>query len=169
MSTMPKAVTLAATVALGAAVAFVPGTAQAAPNNVIKVDEGINRIKVGFSETKVLKKMGTAPKRVKTGTNDFGSYRILVFGKRFKVTILDQRGVTMMSTMSGAQRTFDGIGVGSTRQQVRGAYAVMCERVPGEPGQQVCLTNEPTAGETTTVFRLQNKVVTQVDVATLVD
>ena len=117
----------------------------------------------------VLKKMGTAPKRVKTGTNDFGSYRILVFGKRFKVTILDQRGVTMMSTMSGAQRTFDGIGVGSTRQQVRGAYAVMCERVPGQPGQQVCLTNEPAPGETTTVFRLQNKIVTQVDVATLVD
>jgi hypothetical protein len=154
---------------VGAALAVVPGTALAAPNNVIKVDVGINRIKIGFSEAKVLKKMGTSPKRVQTGTNDFGSYRILVFGKRFKVTILDQRGVTRMSTMSGAQRTFDGIGVGSTRQQVRAAYAVMCERVPGQPGQQVCLTHEPAAGETATTFRMQNKVVSQVDVLTVVD
>ncbi len=162
----PVAVALAVSAVLAVGV---PATANAAANNVIKVDKSINRIQVGFSERKVLNKMETSPTSIQTGVNDFGRFRVLTFKKRFSVTILENRGVTLMVTKSAKQRTFDGIGVGSTRSQVRKAYTVTCEPVATEPGQELCLTKVPVVGETATTFRLQDKVVYQVDVGTLVD
>ena len=147
------------------------GVASAAPTNLIKVDKSINAIKIGNSEKKVIQKMGTQPTKVQTGVNDFGSYRILFFKHKFSVTVLKGgTGVVNMETTSSKQRTADDIGVGSTRSELRAAYTVVCEPVPSQPGRQSCLTDpNPRAGEISTVFRLKNKVVTEVGIATVLD
>lgn len=147
------------------------GVAAAAPTNLIKVDKSINAIKVGNSEKKVIKKMGTQPKRVQTGINSFGTYRILYFKNRFAVTVLKGgTGVVNMVTNSTKQRTLDDIGVGSTRKELRSSYSVTCERVPSQPGRQTCFTKpNPRPGQISTAFRITDKVVTEVGIGTVLD
>jgi hypothetical protein len=160
---------IAGTAAASLALIGVPTAAHAAANNLIKVDKSINKVKVGNTQAKVINKMGVQPKSIETGVNDFGPYKILHFKHKFDVTIIKGRGVTNMTTTSGKQRTVDGIGVGSTKAELRGAYAVTCEKVPGSPGKQICLTGELVPGEILTDFRLTNKVVTMVGVGVVVD
>ncbi len=157
--------------AVSTVVLLVPGVALAGPTNLIKVDKSINAIKVGNSEKKVIQKMGTDPLRVRTGVNQFGEYRVLFFADRFTVTVVKGGvGVTNMETTSPAQRTSIDIGVGSSKKQVRSAYSVVCEPVPSQPGRQSCATNpDPKPGQVATLFRLKNKVVTQVGIGTVLD
>ena len=147
-----------------------PGTALAA-NNVIKVDQGINKVRIGNSQKQVINKVGSNPKEIVTGvTADTGQkYKDLYFKQKFTVRIIKGTGVSSMSTMSTKPQTGDGIGVGSTKGQLKNLYVVNC--VKAGPSKRVCSTGtlDPIPGETSTVFRLTDNVITEITVAVFLD
>jgi hypothetical protein len=147
-----------------------PGTALAA-NNVIKVDQGINKVRIGNSQKQVINKVGYNPKEIVTGvTADTGQkYKDLYFKHKFSVRIIKGYGVSAMTTLSDKPQTPDGIGVGSTKGQVKSTYDVNCDKVSS--AMKICSTGpmDPVPGETSTVFRITNSLVTEITVAVFLD
>jgi hypothetical protein len=99
-----------------------PATASAK----IVVQRGIGGVSLGMTGAKVRALLGR-PASTATGRNEFGPFRIL-FYSRVKVTFQGLTTVTAVETTSPLERTTAGIGVGSTKAQVRTKVAgVVCE------------------------------------------
>jgi len=123
---------------------------------------GIGGVTLGMTNAAVRSTAGS-PIRVRNGTNEFGAYRI-VFYPTFQVTFQGLGRVTGVSTVSPAQRTARGIGVGSRKAQVQARVAgVVCE--PGD-----CHVGALLPGRRVTSFILgANGRVTRVVVGFVID
>ncbi|MFN8126026.1 MAG: hypothetical protein U0R64_05930 [Candidatus Nanopelagicales bacterium] len=143
------------------------GATAAQAGEVIKVGKGISNVKVGQSKKTVVRKLGL-PLRTQSGVNQFGEYQILTYPHTLTITLV-HKSVTNMTTESPAQRTRSGIGVGSTKQQLRRTYSVRCEKVATQRHVQSCMIGRMTPGEIVTDFRLRRNVVRMVGIGTVLD
>ena len=169
---MKRLVTIALTGTAGAALVLgTPALALAAPSNLIKIDKGINGIRIGNKQHVVVNKMGQTPKKVVKGvTAERGEpYKDLYFKNRFVVRIIKGIGTTSMWTKSQKQRTIDDVGVGTAKRELRELVSVKCDKLGG--GMQICRTGpvNPVPGNTYTTFRLTQKLVTEVSVEIFLD
>src|SRR4051812_23946792 len=115
--------TLATCVAAALALA-----AQAGAN--IVVQHGIAGVNLQMTKAQVRALLGR-PRRVRTGTNDFGTFRELVY-RRVTVTFQSGTRVTAVRTTSPLEKTAGGVGVGSTKAEVKaGVHNVQCVNESG--------------------------------------
>ena len=150
--------------AIALAVAAAPAQAVIVPQKSIK------GIKLGLTQSGVRAAAGE-PTRVRTIQNEimgrvtewsYGKTKVLFNGRTRRATVIN------LETTSRAERTANGIGVGSSRAQVlarvRGAK---CENVDGF---RHCYVGRFLPGRTVTDFRLnaQNRV-TSVDIGIVID
>ncbi|HEY5160468.1 MAG TPA: hypothetical protein VII83_05275 [Gaiellaceae bacterium] len=138
---------------------------SSAASAAIVPQSSIAGIKLGMSESAVKAKLG-APLRVRSGSNLFGHWRRLVYGR---VTVSFQNGnkATSLTTKSSLEKTANGVGVGSTLAQLRvGLRGEQCKR---EFGVHHCWIGRWEPGRAITDFRLKNSRVTQVALAYVLD
>ncbi len=169
---MRKLASLAIAGAAGTALVLGLPAAAGAANNVIKIDKSINKVRIGNKQHVVINKVGEDPKKIVSGTDVALNipYKDLYFSNKFMVRVLaDDIGTTWMTTKSKKVTTSEGIGVGSTKGELKSAYDVICERV--DASRKICHTGpkNPEPGETRTDFRLTNNVITEVSVVSFLD
>jgi hypothetical protein len=151
---MSLAVCLAAALALAA-------QAQAK----IVVQRGIAGVNLQMTKAQVRATLGR-PMRVRTGTNDFGTFREMVY-RRVTVTFQSGPQVTAVRTSSPLERTASNVGVGSTKAQVKArVHNVTCRN---ESGFKHCFVGKFLPGRTITDFRLRNGRVSLVTVGFVID
>lgn len=139
--------------------------ACASASAVIIPQQSIGGVKIGMSETKVKAKLGE-PLRVRSGSNDFGYWRTLVY-KNVSVSFQTGSKATSVRTTSKSERTARGVGVGSTLAEVRaGLSGETCKR---EFGIHHCWLGNWDAGRVITEFRLEKNRVSAVRIARVID
>lgn len=149
-----------AVAAVAAAGAVLGGVASA--EGAIALQHGIGGVRLGQTEAKVRAVKG-APVRVVTGSNDFGTYRRLLY-RGLTVTLQGGRRVTAVSTRSRAERTNRGAGVGSTTAQLLAAHpSVTC------PDALHCVVGREEPGRTVSAFLLARGAVRQVTIGYVID
>ncbi len=122
-------------------------------------------VSIGMSEKQIRAKLGP-PSRVRTGSNDFGPWRQLVY-RRVLVSFQGWNEVTGLRTTLPTQRTAGGLGVGSTLAQLRkGLTGETCRR---EFGVHHCWVGRWDAGRIVTDFRLEKERVSSVSIARVID
>jgi hypothetical protein len=154
-----RAFTLAA--AVGSALAS-PPAAQA----VIQVQRGISGIALGMSPAQVKTGLGN-PRRVVTGTNDFGAFTQFLYGGGITVTFQGNASVTAVSIKGHTDRTPSGVGVGSTEREVkRGVRGVRCQTTAGV---RDCHVGRFVPGRRVTDFLFHRGRVSRVTVGFVID
>ena len=129
------------------------------------VQHSIAGAKLGMTEAQVEKKLGQ-PRRILTGTNEFGAWRSLVY-RRVTVTLQSGKKVTTLTTKSSEESTKSGVGVGSTRTQLRSDIrGETCEKAYG---LDHCWIGTWKAGRVVTDFRLSNGKVSRVTIGFVLD
>jgi len=119
---------------------------------VIVVQRSIGGVKLQMTKAQVRAKLGR-PMRVRVLANEFGTVREL-FYKRVTVTFQSGDRVTNVRTTSPLEQTASGVGVGSTKFQVKAAvHNVTCKN---ESGFKHCFVGAFLPGRTVTDFRLRN-------------
>ena len=119
---------------------------------VIVVQRSIGGVKLQMTKGQVRAKLGR-PLRVRVGSNEFGTFRELVY-RRVTVTFQGGDSVTNVRTASPLEQTASGVGVGSTKFQVKaGVHNVTCKN---ESGFKHCFVGAFLPGRTVTDFRLRN-------------
>jgi len=119
---------------------------------VIVVQRSIGGVKLQMTKAQVRAKLGR-PMRVRVGSNAFGTFTEKVF-RRVTVTFQSGDRVTNVSTKSPLEQTASGVGVGSTKFQVRaGVPNATCKN---EFGFRHCFVGAFLPGRTVTDFRLGN-------------
>ena len=106
---MGRALVVAAVLAL----ALTASSARA----VIVVQRSIGGVKLQMTKAQVRAKLGR-PMRVRVGSNEFGTFVEKVY-RRVTVTFQSGDRVTNVSTTSPLEQTASGVGVGSTKSQVK--------------------------------------------------
>jgi hypothetical protein len=156
-------VTSKSIVACGAAFfLLIPASADA----MIQINRGIAGARIGNSRTEVRAALGT-PSRVRTGTNDFGSFIEYRFRGGIRVLFQGNTEVTSVSTTGRGDRTTRGVGVGSTERAVRRKVpGVTCETTGGF---RSCHTGDFLPGQRITDFAIRHKRVTRVTVGRVID
>jgi hypothetical protein len=149
-----RAAALAAT--LGAS-AFLAGPAGA----TIHPQSSIAGVKLGMTQAEVIAKLGPADS-IQTGTNEFGHFTVFRYF-RLKVTFQGDTNVTAVKTSRRKEKTPGGVGVGSTRAQVRAhVLKVTCSK-------NECHRGKFLPGRRVTVFPLYHGKVTSVLVGFVID
>lgn len=149
----------------GAAAAGLLLTGMPSASAAIVPDVGIKGIKLDHRKKTVIRKLGE-PNRIEKGVNDFGKWQVLHYSRKFKIT-LTNKVVTQLRTTSAGQRTATGVGVGSTKREVKdGVAGVTCER---SAGMLSCHTGDFLPGQAMTVFEFRRGEVTMVFVARVLD
>lgn len=144
---------LAAVVALvlaaPAQAAIVPGTSIAG-------------VKLGMTETQMAGVLGV-PDSVKHGTNEFGGFTKFKYHK-LTVTFQGNEEATSVITTRKSEKTSHGVGVGSTRAQLKaGVTKLKCIT------KNLCQKGKSVPGARVTVFRLYHGKVTSVLVGFVID
>jgi len=137
----------------------------AAASATIVPQARIAGVGIDSSSAKVKAALGT-PARVEHGKNDFGPYTIFHY-PGYRVIFQGNGGVTQIETTLPKEKTASGVGVGSTRAEVKaGVPGVRCEG-PAPGGH--CYLGSFTAGERVTDFFLANGRVRQVILGIVID
>jgi hypothetical protein len=158
---MKHRTTLAGSIATLAALAL-PATAPAQ----IQVDKGIAGARLGNTIAQVHAALG-APRRVRNGRNDFGSFRQETYAGGIVVFYQGSRTVSSVVTSGLGDRTAKGVGVGSAESAVRANVpGVRCETIAGS---RSCHTHSFTAGRRVTDFFMRAGKVTRVTVGFVID
>lgn len=151
-------------ITLLASFAMIAAVAPAASARIVP-QEGMKGIKLDQRKYVVIRKLGT-PTRIERGTNDFGKFQVLHYGKRFDVTV-ENRFVVQIRTTGKGQRTATGVGVGSKKWQVKnGVPGVVCER---SAGTLSCHLGDFSGGNPITDFEFQGRKVNRVIIARILD
>jgi hypothetical protein len=129
------------------------------------VQRGIAGVELQMTKSQVRAKLGR-PARVRTGTNDFGTFRELVY-RRVTVTFQSGSQVTAVRTTSPLERTGGDVGVGSTKAQVKArVHNVTCRN---EGGFRHCFVGSFLPGRIVTDFRIRNARVSSVSIGFVID
>jgi len=133
---------------------------------VIVVQRSIGGVKLQMTKAQVRATLGR-PMRVRVLANEFGTVREL-FYKRVTVTFQSGDRVTNVRTTSPLEQTASGVGVGSTKSQVKAAvHNVTCKN---ESGFKHCFVGAFLPGRTVTDFRLRkNGRVSSVSIGFVID
>jgi hypothetical protein len=144
------------------ALALAASSARAA----IVVQRSIGGVKLQMTKAQVRAKLGR-PMRVHVGSNEFGTFTERVY-KRVTVTFQSGDRVTNVHTTSPLEQTAGGVGVGSTKVQVKaGVHNVTCKN---ESGFKHCFVGAFLPGRTITDFRLRyNGRVSSVSIGFVID
>ena len=135
---------------------------SAAAAATIVPQKGIAGVLIGMTEPQVRAKLGH-PKSVKNGKNEFGPYRTLTYA-RVRVSFQGLTTVTQVDTTSSKEKTLSGVGVGSTKADVKAKVkGIVCE-----PGH--CHVGQFSPGARVTDFFIgANGRVTRVVVGIVID
>ncbi len=132
---------------------------------VIVVQRSIGGVKLQMTKGQVRAKLGR-PMRVHVGSNEFGTFVEKVY-RRVTVTFQSGDRVTNVSTTSPLEQTASGVGVGSTKSQVKAKVPnVTCKN---ESGFKHCFVGAFLPGRTVTDFRLRNGRVSAVSIGFVID
>ena len=152
------------TIAVCVATAF--ALAASSAHAVIVVQRSIGGVKLNMTKAQVRAKLGR-PMRVRVLTNEFGTVTEKAF-RRVTVTFQSGDRVTNVSTTSPLEQTTSGVGVGSTKSQVKaGVPIATCKN---EAGFKHCFVGAFLPGRTVTDFRLgSNGRVKSVSIGFVID
>ena len=146
-----------------AAALLLPSQAAA----IIQLDRGIAGARLENTKAQVKRALGQ-PKRIVNDTNDFGQFTEFQYAGRIRVVFQGGNTVTSVTTRGLGDRTARGVGVGSTRRQVRNRVpGVTCRNVGG--GRALCQRGESVPGERVTAFFLLGRRVIGVTVGFVID
>jgi hypothetical protein len=133
---------------------------------MIQIDRGIAGARIGNTRGEVRAALGT-PARIRTGTNEFGSFVEYRFRGGIRVLFQGGTEVTSVSTTGLGDRTARGVGVRSTERAVRRKVpGVKCETTGGI---RSCHTGDFLPGKRITDFAIRHKRVTRVTVGIVID
>jgi hypothetical protein len=133
---------------------------------MIQIDRGIAGVRLNNTQAEVRAALGK-PRRVRNGKNDFGAFTR--FDYRGGITVLFQgrKNVTSVTTSGLGDRTANGVGVGSTEQEVDSKLpAVQCETFGNT---RSCHTGDFTPGKRVTDFLIRNGKVFRITVGFVID
>jgi hypothetical protein len=131
----------------------------------IVVQQSISGVKLNMTKAQVRAKLGR-PMRVRVVANDFGSAVERVY-RRVTVTFQSGDRVTGVRTTSPLEQTAAGVGVGSTKFQVKSkVHGAACKN---ESGFRHCFVGAFLPGRVVTDFRLRNGRVSQVSIGFVID
>jgi hypothetical protein len=152
---MRRAALLLAVVAAFAATAGPAGA-------TIVLGRSIAGAELGMTRAEIRGVLGE-PRSITRGSNEFGPYRVFHYF-RLDVTFQGNTNATAVKTWRKRERTANGIGVGSTKRQLRNRISgVRCEG-------RVCSKGRFVPGGRVTVFRLsQTNRIASVTVAFVID
>jgi len=138
---------------------------SASAEAVIVPQHSIAGVRLGMTEVQVRAKLGV-PIRVRHGSNLFGSWRQLVYG-RVDVSFQSGKKATSLTTKSKLERTPSGVGVGSTLTQLRaGLKGEICKK---EFGVHHCWIGSWEPGRVISDFRLVRGRVSVVGIGYVFD
>ena len=148
---------LALVVAVSAAALVVVSGAAA----TIVVQRSIAGVKMGMTQAKVRSVLGR-PTRVVHGSNDFGRYVQFRYAK-LSVNFQGEATASNVSTTRASERTASGVGVGSSRAEVKAKIAgVKCSA-------SLCTVGQFLPGRKVTSFFLKRGVVSRVALGVVLD
>lgn len=137
---------------------------------IIQLERGISGVRVGDTKSEVRQDLGQ-PRRIVNRMGELGPFTEFRYRGRITVTFFGGNAVTAVATAGPGDRTARGVGVGSTRRQVRNRVpGVRCQNVPGPgPAFAFCDRGQRGAGGRFTAFHIRNGRVFRVTVGIVID
>ena len=138
-----------------------------AANAEIVPGTGIADISIGMQGAEVIAMFGD-PIRTTNGTSPQGlPTESMYYPGKLKVIVSDG-AVTTVRTRSRSERTFDGIGVGISKSQLRRTYSsATCQRIG--TARSICQIGDLIPGEVVTTLRVHRRFITEVSVDQFLD
>ena len=141
------------------------GAASAIGEGRIVPQKGIAGVRLGMTQAQVKADIGL-PAKVERGNNEIGPYTTYRY-RTFTVTFFGGPKVTQLDTHSPRKRTASGVGVSSSRADVRAKVAgIRCLK---EFGYHHCYVGSWQPGRVITDFALKNGRVTSVSIGYVID
>ena len=124
----------------------------------IVVNRSVAGIELGMTAEQVIARLG----RPSLSTVEQGTRNLVYSGRRLVVTLSRSR-VVIVATRSRAERTRQGVGVGSSVRSVRRAVAGL--RCGQKAGVAFCRTGSIRPGRRSTTFQIESRRVVTVTIA----